>query len=63
MVSPTPNCASPPSGSSATRLVMDGPALTPNVPVNRGDTDVDASDDSSASLRSSVPSAFTVKVN
>ncbi len=61
MTSPSPNTASAPSGSLATNEIMDGPALLPNVPVNGGDSDVDGSDDSTASLSS--PVAFTCKVN
>ena len=61
MVSPAPNCASPPSGSSATNEVMDGPALLPNVPVNGGDTAFDTSDVSSMFWR--FPPALTVRVS
>ena len=64
MVSPSVNPdASPsiaPSGSSATNEVMVGPALTPNVPVNGGDSDVDA-DDPSAVCSSAVD--FTSNLN
>ena len=60
MVSPLPNTPSAPSGSLATNDVMDGPTFKPNVPVNRGDSDVDGSEPSVA--RKS-PSILTCKVN
>ena len=58
IVSPAPNTASPPSGSSATTLTKDGPGAVPNVPLRNGDTAVDASDVLPAFLK--LPDALTI---
>jgi len=62
MVSPFENTASRTgSGSVALMDVMNGPALSPKLPSNGGDLEVDASDVSSWFLR--LPLSFTVIVN